>query len=105
MAGAYAAAASEDAIRALSRFGEEYGLLFQITDDILDAEGDPSLLGKSVGKDAAEGKLTFVSFYGREKARELAARSLENAREALRPFGKEAAYFHTLLDTSFDRSC
>ncbi len=105
LAGAYAANASQAEMDAWERFGEEYGLLFQITDDILDAEGDPLLLGKSVGKDAAEGKLTFISLYGSEKAKELAAQTLERAHAALAPFGEKAAYFRALLDETFARSC
>lgn len=45
-------------------FGENLGLLFQLTDDILDVEGDFDQLGKSIGKDAKEGKFTAVSCYG-----------------------------------------
>ncbi len=48
----------------LKEFGRRLGLLFQLTDDILDVCGDFSNLGKSIGKDKAEGKLTAVSLYG-----------------------------------------
>jgi geranylgeranyl diphosphate synthase type II len=73
--------------RALWRaFGEEIGLLFQIVDDILDATGTAAELGKTPGKDEAAGKVTYVSLYGLERARELAddARGRVSARlEAL----------------------
>ncbi len=105
IAGAKVANASEQELFAISSFGEEYGLLFQITDDILDAEGDPALLGKSVGKDAAEGKLTYVSLYGLEKAKELAKQTSAKAREALSPLSECADYFHALIDDTFGRSC
>ena len=52
----------------LEQFGAELGLLFQITDDILDVTGEFETLGKSVGKDETENKLTFVRLYGLEGA-------------------------------------
>jgi geranylgeranyl diphosphate synthase type II len=65
-----------------AQFGEEVGLLFQIVDDILDATGTAAELGKTPGKDEAAGKVTYVSLYGLERARELAdeARASVNAR-------------------------
>jgi geranylgeranyl diphosphate synthase, type II len=53
-------------------FADEVGLLFQIVDDILDATGTAAELGKTPGKDEAAGKVTYVSLYGLERARELA---------------------------------
>ena len=53
-------------------FGRDVGLLFQIVDDILDATGTAEELGKTPGKDEAAGKVTYVSLYGLEQARDLA---------------------------------
>ena len=53
----------------LEQFGKELGVLFQITDDILDAVGDFEELGKSIGKDEKENKLTYVKLYGLEGAK------------------------------------
>lgn len=53
-------------------FGDDVGLLFQIVDDILDATGTADELGKTPGKDAAAGKVTYVSLHGLERAREIA---------------------------------
>jgi geranylgeranyl diphosphate synthase type II len=53
-------------------FGKELGLLFQIVDDVLDATGTAEELGKTPGKDEAAGKVTYVSLYGLDRARELA---------------------------------
>lgn len=103
LAGACVASAKEEEKRAIGDFGEKYGLLFQITDDILDAQGDPALLGKSVGKDANEGKLTYVSLYGLEHAKAMAAQTAKDAGETLRPFGERAAYFQTLLEKTLTR--
>lgn len=53
----------------LKKLGEKIGYLFQLTDDILDAEGNFESLGKSVGKDEEEGKLTAVKMYGVKECR------------------------------------
>ncbi|MCO5316507.1 MAG: polyprenyl synthetase family protein [Solirubrobacterales bacterium] len=65
------------------RFATELGLLFQIVDDILDVTGSDEELGKSHGSDERLGKLTYVSLYGLDRARELAARSHGQALAAL----------------------
>jgi geranylgeranyl diphosphate synthase type II len=65
------------------RFAEELGVLFQIVDDILDVTGSDEELGKPSGSDERHGKLTYVSAYGLERARELAAESHRKARAAL----------------------
>lgn len=65
----------------LKRYGESLGLLFQITDDLLDETSDAATLGKTTGKDKKENKLTFVTLYGTDKARE---KELEAYKEAVR---------------------
>jgi geranylgeranyl diphosphate synthase type II len=65
------------------RFAEELGVLFQIVDDILDVTGSDEELGKPSGSDERHGKVTYVSAFGLERARELAAESHRNARSAL----------------------
>jgi geranylgeranyl diphosphate synthase type II len=65
------------------RFAEEVGVLFQIVDDILDVTGSDEELGKPHGSDERHGKLTYVSLFGLEPARELAAESHRKAHEAL----------------------
>jgi geranylgeranyl diphosphate synthase type II len=64
-------------------FASELGVLFQIVDDILDVTASSDALGKPHGSDARLGKRTYVSEYGLERARELAAESHRNARAAL----------------------
>ncbi|MCD7728430.1 MAG: polyprenyl synthetase family protein [Clostridia bacterium] len=54
------------------QFGEDLGKLFQIVDDILDVQGDFGKLGKTIGKDKEENKLTYVTFYGIDKSRFIA---------------------------------
>jgi len=64
-------------------FAAELGVLFQIVDDILDVTGTEDSLGKPRGSDERHGKLTYVSSYGLDGARRLAAESHANARAAL----------------------
>jgi geranylgeranyl diphosphate synthase, type II len=64
-------------------FASELGVLFQIVDDILDVTGSDAALGKTRGSDERLGKRTYVSAFGLERARELAAESHRNARAAL----------------------
>jgi geranylgeranyl diphosphate synthase type II len=65
------------------RFAEERGVLFQIVDDILDVTESDERLGKPHGSDERHGKTTYVSLFGLERARELAAESHAKARAAL----------------------
>jgi geranylgeranyl diphosphate synthase, type II len=68
---------------ALRRFAAELGVLFQIVDDILDVTGTDDALGKPRGSDERHGKRTYVSEFGLDHARELAADSHRMARAAL----------------------
>ena len=67
----------------LARFAAELGVVFQIVDDILDVTGNNSELGKPSGSDARNGKRTYVSMYGLDRAHELARESHAAARAAL----------------------
>jgi geranylgeranyl diphosphate synthase type II len=64
-------------------------VLFQIVDDILDVTGSDEELGKPSGSDERHGKVTYVSAYGLDKARELASDSHRKAREALAEAGAQ----------------
>lgn len=83
---------------ALTVYGVKFGLLFQAVDDILDVVGDEKTLGKSIGKDAEEGKLTYVTLYGLEGARKRADALAAEAKDSLAIFGDRAAFFVKLLD-------
>ena len=102
-AGAACAGASANKRDALIRFADAYGMLFQITDDILDCEGEESALGKSVGKDAETGKATFVTIYGLERAKEYAKSYARDAREAVLQAGENAAFFLDLISYTLTR--
>src|SRR5437764_4174557 len=70
-------------LAALDRYGREFGLAFQITDDLLDVEGDLSETGKKVGKDAARGKLTYPGLLGVAESRRRAAAAIRSAIDAV----------------------
>ncbi len=73
------------------RFAAELGVLFQIIDDILDVTGTDDELGKPRGSDERHGKRTYVSEYGMDRARELAADSHRTARAALAEVAERSA--------------
>jgi geranylgeranyl diphosphate synthase type II len=83
MAGAIVGGGSEAQVGAIGRAATEFGLAFQIVDDILDVEGQAASLGKTPGKDAAVGKPTYPALYGLAGSRRLAADCLTRAGHAL----------------------
>jgi farnesyl diphosphate synthase len=80
----------------LDHFAKRVGLLFQVIDDILDAEASTATLGKTAGKDAAQGKATYVSAMGLAEAREMADALRREAREAIEAFGERGRRLHEL---------
>jgi farnesyl diphosphate synthase len=89
---------------ALRRFGAEIGLAFQIQDDILDVEGDPRLLGKSIGADAALSKPTYPSTAGLAASRERARELRDAAVAALEPLGARAGLLAELAHYVVNRA-
>ena len=77
-------------IAPLTAYADALGLAFQIADDILDVTGDEAAMGKAVGKDADRGKATFVSLLGLDGAKSRAENLVEQACEALSPYGNKA---------------
>jgi farnesyl diphosphate synthase len=90
-AGGILAAATTVQRTALARFGSAVGEAFQIADDLLDVEGDPALVGKSTGKDAAAGKATMVGILGVDGAKARLRNLVAGAEAALAPFGQAAS--------------
>jgi len=79
-------------------FGEDVGLLFQVVDDLLDAEASTATLGKTAGKDSRQGKSTYVSLLGAQRTRELAQELRAEALAALDGLGTRAARLSALAD-------
>ena len=90
-AGGLLGGATEQERDALTHYGAAVGEAFQIADDLLDIEGDPTLVGKSTGKDVAAGKATFVTVLGLGGAKERLRHLVSEAETALGPFGPAAA--------------
>jgi geranylgeranyl diphosphate synthase, type II len=84
-------------------FAAELGVLFQIVDDILDVTGTDDALGKPQGSDERHGKVTYVTQYGLDGARDLAAESHRKARAALAEAGS-AAELEQITDFIYTRS-
>lgn len=91
-AGTVIANACAEAERAFENYGYDIGLAFQITDDILDVEGDPSKLGKSVGKDKKSGKLTFTGLYSVEEAKTESEKLVCHAQKIIEPYDRDGFF-------------
>ena len=84
--GVILAGGDESQIEAISSYGRKIGLAFQISDDILDIEGDSRIMGKESGSDEQKGKITYPAVMGMEKAREIQSELVAASIEALRMF-------------------
>ncbi|MEO1249977.1 MAG: polyprenyl synthetase family protein [Pseudomonadota bacterium] len=96
LAGPVMANAGPDDRQALSDYAQKMGLVFQITDDLLDHQGDSALVGKTVGKDADAGKGTFVAHLGPDGARQRAQELTDRAVASLARFGAKAGTLQQL---------
>jgi geranylgeranyl pyrophosphate synthase len=91
-------AATSEQWDAAIRYAEELGMAFQIRDDMLDLESTTEELGKPVGSDAENKKMTFVDLYGLEGCRELVSRHTEQAKIAVRNAFQETEFLCCLAD-------
>lgn len=96
--------ADEEKIDALGCYGEQFGRVFQATDDLLDVVGDSAEMGKTLGKDAEQGKLTMISLYGVEGTRQKISEQLECALKAIEVFGEDADFFRNLIRSMVNRT-
>jgi geranylgeranyl diphosphate synthase type II len=96
--GAICAGASESHLKSLTAYGEHIGLAFQIVDDILDVEESSEALGKTAGKDADQGKITFPAVYGLETSRTMAQSECASAHASVAGFGKRAQRLREIAD-------
>ena len=82
--------AGEEQLRALASYGEDIGLAFQVADDILNVEGSSQEMGKSVGSDARQGKITYPAVFGLERSKEIQRALVDRAVESLKSFEDSA---------------
>ncbi len=101
--GAILGNAPEDEIAAVSNFGLNLGISYQIVDDILDAVSSPEVLGKDTGQDKKNRKATFVSLYGIEAARKMAEEYVQKAIDYLIPFGEKYSLLSEIARFSLKR--
>lgn len=102
--GCVLAGADEAVLRKASEYARNLGLAFQIIDDILDISADEKVLGKPIGSDAKNGKITFVTLRGIEGAREAAAEYTEKAKSALYGIDGDKSVLSELTDYLLDRN-
>lgn len=101
--GALAAGAGAKDLSILEDYGKKIGLAFQIVDDLLDVEGDPSIVGKSLGKDEDQKKATFPSVYGVEESHRQAVALIESAKASVKKLGEKAGLLEALADMILTR--
>ncbi|MBR0408825.1 MAG: polyprenyl synthetase family protein [Clostridia bacterium] len=102
-AGLILAGAEKALVEAGRAYGCHLGMAFQIVDDLLDLEGDPALMGKTLGKDVEEGKLTWPACVGVAQAKRDAKAHINQAVEALAPFGEKAPFLRALALSTLHR--
>jgi farnesyl diphosphate synthase len=103
--GAVCGSVDAPAYAALSDYGDAMGLAFQVVDDILDVTSDASTLGKTVGKDAANDKPTYVSLMGQQGSADYAQALLQQALAALQRSGlQDTQSLRALADMVVNRS-
>lgn len=98
-----AGCADDDLLTRLDRYGHAVGLAFQVRDDILDIEGESSVIGKTAGKDAAADKPTFPSIIGLEASRARLASLVDDALDAIAPLGERGEWLAELARYSATR--
>ncbi len=103
--GAIIAEANEKELEAVSNYAGGLGLLFQITDDLLDVTQSTEVLGKTAGKDISAEKATYPAFYGLEKTRRLAENVCARACRELEKIDKDTSLLNEIADFILKRKC
>ncbi len=88
--GAILTGARKSEIQSILSYGEKIGLAFQISDDILDVEGDSETMGKMAGADEEKGKTTYPSVLGLEESKKAQTELVQDAVQSLKAFGEKA---------------
>jgi geranylgeranyl pyrophosphate synthase len=97
-AGAIIAEVSENDLNAIANYAAKLGLLFQVTDDLLDVTQTTEILGKTAGKDLAAEKATYPAFYGIEETKKLAEKIYSEACAELKKIEKDTSILQKLAD-------
>lgn len=103
MIGAILAGADREAVLAMEKAAYNIGIAFQIQDDILDVTSTLEVLGKPVGSDEKNHKLTFVTLHGLEESKEEVKRMSKEALSILRSFDHKNEFFEELVDSLITR--
>jgi geranylgeranyl diphosphate synthase type II len=103
LCGALIADAGVQQKQMLKVYARNIGLAFQVTDDILNVEGNPELMGKSIGTDQQHGKCTYPSLLGLEASKKFAQQLVGNALQALENFDKKAEPLRALATYIIER--
>jgi len=101
--GAILAGAEKERLDALNNYGANIGLAFQVVDDILDIEGDPSVIGKPKGSDEKNKKMTYPRLYGIEESRRKAKQLIESAADSLSIFDDRAEPLRAIAAYLYER--
>lgn len=97
-AGCHLGNANSKELKDFTDFAQYLGLAFQIKDDILDVEGDESLIGKRKGSDIENDKSTYPNIYGLEKSKEKLQETTKKAKDCLKDYGDRAKFFIKLAE-------
>ena len=95
--------ANSSQIQLLESYAQYIGLAFQVTDDILNVEGDPAIMGKAVGTDKLRQKSTYPSLLGLEESKTFARKLIDNALQALGSFDQRAEPLRAIAQYIIDR--
>ncbi len=101
--GALLAGANSKQLNALTIYADNFGLAFQITDDILDVQGEQEVLGKPIGSDERNLKSTYVTLTSLDDAKKIAQTAIKNALNALNDFGDEADFLREIVKYLIER--
>jgi len=101
--GAILGKGSPDQIQQLKTYSKNIGLAFQVTDDLLDVEGDPNVMGKDAGSDQARSKSTYPALLGIEQSKQFAKKLVNNALKALDYFDNKAQPLRAIAYYIVDR--
>ena len=102
--GAVIGNATEAEKKSLVDYSRKIGIAFQISDDILDVEGNEEIVGKTLNKDKEQNKLTFVGCYGVDKAKIMAQDLIDDAKEIVSVFGASSVNLQNLADFIVERN-